>query len=107
MAQTTPFHLLEATVDDVHAAMRAGKLTSQELVQRYFDRIAAYDQAGPALNAVQAQNPTALLEAERLDVRLASSGMTGPLHGIPVLIKDQVNTVDVPTTYGSALFKDF
>jgi Asp-tRNA(Asn)/Glu-tRNA(Gln) amidotransferase A subunit family amidase len=56
---------------------------------------------------VQTVNPAAMLEAERLDTQLATSGPGGPLHGIPVLVKDQVNTADMPTTYGSALFKDF
>src|SRR5205823_185950 len=106
-AMKQPFHLLEATIDDVHGAMRAGALTCQQLVQLYSDRIRAYDKAGPGLNAVQALNPAATVEAERLDRQLAASGTVGPLHGIPVLVKDQVNTADIPTTYGSALFKDF
>jgi Asp-tRNA(Asn)/Glu-tRNA(Gln) amidotransferase A subunit family amidase len=101
------FHLLEATIGDIHRAMQAGELTCRQLVQLYLNRIAAYDRTGPDLHGVQTVNPAALAEAERLDAQLAASGMVGPLHGIPVLVKDQVNTSDIPTTYGSALFQDF
>ena len=64
-------------------------------------------QAGPRLNAIATLNPRALEEAARLDEALAADGLTGPLHCIPVLLKDQVETSDMPTTYGSALFADF
>ena len=80
----------------------------QQLVQAYLDRIAAYDQAGPSLNAVQNVNPGALKEAAELDAKLRTSGaLAGPLHCIPVLMKDQFDTNFMPTTYGSALFKTF
>src|SRR6516225_11360002 len=102
-----PFHLMEATIDGIHAAMRSGELTCTRLVQAYLDRIAAYDKAGPKLNAVQNVNPHALEEAARLDAALRSSGPVGPLHCIPVLVKDEVDTSFMPTTYGSALFKTF
>jgi Asp-tRNA(Asn)/Glu-tRNA(Gln) amidotransferase A subunit family amidase len=87
--------------------MRAGQITSRQLVQWYLDRIAAYDQKGPALNAVQTVNPRALEEAEQLDTQFRSSGAKGPLHGIPVALKDQVETEDMPTTYGNALFRGY
>lgn len=103
----TSFHLLETTIDDVHAAFRSGRLTCRQLVDLYLKRIAAYDQAGPRLNAMQTVNPRALEEAERLDRAYRASGPTGPLHCIPVLVKDQVETSDLPTTYGSAVFKEF
>jgi Asp-tRNA(Asn)/Glu-tRNA(Gln) amidotransferase A subunit family amidase len=101
------FRLAEATIDAVHSAMRSGQITCRQLVQLYIDRIAAYDQQGPALNSIQTVNPRALLEADRLDAQLSASGWAGPLHGIPVAVKDQVETSDMPTTYGSALFRDF
>jgi amidase len=88
----------------MQAAMRSGEITARQLAQWYLDRIAAYDQQGPALNAIQTINPRALDEAERLDARLKASGPIGPLHGIPVALKDQVETEDMPTTYGNALF---
>jgi Asp-tRNA(Asn)/Glu-tRNA(Gln) amidotransferase A subunit family amidase len=103
-----PFHLIEATIDGIHSEMRAGRLSCTQLVQAYLNRIKAYDQAGPTLNAVQNVNPNALKQAADLDARLRTSGqMAGPLHCIPVLIKDQFDTNFVPTTYGSALFKTF
>jgi Asp-tRNA(Asn)/Glu-tRNA(Gln) amidotransferase A subunit family amidase len=102
------FTLLEATIADVHAAMSARKLTCRELVRGYLDRIEAYDKKGPHLNAVQTINPRALEEADRLDAaRERGAGLVGPLHCIPVLLKDQVETSDMPTTYGSAVFADF
>ncbi len=101
------FKLLEATIDDVHATLASGEITCRELVQRYLNRIQAYDKSGPELNAIQYVNPDALQEATKLDATLASSGLSGPLHCIPVLLKDQVETRDMPTTYGSALFKSF
>src|SRR3954467_2638086 len=84
-----PFPLIEATVDSIHAEMRAGRLTCVQLVQAYLNRIKAYDQAGPTLNAVQNVNSNALKEAADLDAKLRTSGaLAGPLHCIPVLIKD-------------------
>ena len=99
--------LLELTIPQARAAMEAGRLSCRQLVQGYLDRIAAYDSAGPGLNAVQTVNPRALLEADSLDAVRRARGPLGPLHCVPVLLKDQVETRDMPTTYGSALFKDF
>lgn len=101
------FHLLETTITDVHEAFRSGQLTCRRLVELYLDRIEAYDKAGPRLNAVQTVNPRALEEAERLDGTYRASGPTGPLHCIPVLVKDQIETSDMPTTYGSVVFQEF
>ena len=101
------FQLLEATIADVHAAFASGELTCRALVRQYIDRIEAYDQTGPNLNAVQVVNPRALERADELDAAYAESGPVGPLHCIPVLLKDQVETRDMPTTYGSALFEGF
>jgi amidase len=101
------FHLQEATIDSIHAAMRTGELSCTKLVEAYLNRIAAYDQAGPKLNAVQNLNPNAMKLAAKLDAAFRSSGPVGPLHCIPVLVKDEVNTNFMPTTYGSALFKTF
>lgn len=101
--------IMEATIADVHGAMAARRLTCRQLVQAYLDRIAAYDRTGPTLNAIQTVNPRALAEADSLDAVLRTSGgrPRGRLHCVPVLLKDQVETRDMPTTYGSALFKDF
>ena len=107
VAGAQDFRLMETTIDEVHAAFEAGQLTCRELVDGYLARIEAYDQAGPALNAIQLVNPRAVEEAEALDAAFADSGRVGSLHCVPVLLKDQVETRDMPTTYGSALFDGF
>jgi amidase len=101
------FHLLETTIDDIHAALQSKRITCRELVNLYIKRIQAYDKEGPQLNTVQTINPRALQEADHLDAVYAASGPVGPLHCVPVLLKDQVETSDMPTTYGSVIFKDF
>lgn len=106
-AKPAAFAVLEATVDDVKAALQSGRTTCRQLVQLYLERIDAYDKSGPRLNAVQTINPHALQEADRLDAAFKSSGAAGALHCVPVLVKDQIETSDIPTTYGSAVFKDF
>lgn len=101
------FHLLEATIADVRAAIASEQTTCRGLVDLYVKRMKAYDNSGPALNAVQTINPSALAEADRLDAAFRTAGPVGPLHCIPVLLKDEVETADMPTTFGSVLFKDF
>jgi amidase len=101
------FRLVEATIDDVRAALASKQITCRALVDLYIKRIEAYDKSGPSLNAVQTINRHALQDADRLDAAAATSGPVGPLHCIPMLVKDQVETSDMPTTYGSAVFKDF
>ncbi len=102
------FQLMETTIAQVHAAMLAGELTCRELVQAYLARIEAYEKKGPAINAIILVNPKALEEADRLDAALKETGkLTGPLHGIPVMLKDNVDTGDMPTTAGSASLEGF
>ena len=103
----TVFKLEEATIAQVHAAMEAGQLTCRQLVEGYLKRIEAYDRKGPALNAVVCLNPRALEEADALDAAFQEKGLTGSLHGIPVLLKDNVDTFDMPTTGGSASLEGF
>jgi amidase len=101
------FNLLETTIDQVHASYKTGELTCRQLIQMYLDRIAAYDQKGPAINAIISLNPDALKEADRLDAALKASGFVGPLHGIPIIMKDQGDATPMPTTLGSLLFKNY
>jgi Asp-tRNA(Asn)/Glu-tRNA(Gln) amidotransferase A subunit family amidase len=101
------FSIIETTIDQVHAAYKSGELTCRQLVQMYLDRIAAYDKSGPAINAIISLNPDALKEADRLDAFYKSSGLMGPLHGIPIIMKDQGDATPMPTTLGSLLFKDY
>lgn len=104
----TSFSVLECTVAQVHRAMLAKKLTCRELTETYLARIHAYDQQGPALNSIITVNPRAQEEADRLDRALQETGvLSGPLHGIPVLLKDNVGTCDMPTTAGSRALEGF
>ncbi|MBD2020609.1 amidase, partial [Leptolyngbya sp. FACHB-36] len=89
-----------ATIADVNQAFKSGALTSYDLTQLYVSRIAAYDIEGPALNSIAYLNPNALDEAAELDALRASGTVLGPLHGIPVLIKDSFNVKGLPTSNG-------
>lgn len=108
-AQSTraPFHLLEATIDDVRAALTARRLTCRDLVGQYLARIDAYNRRGPNLNAVETINAQALAEADQLDAAMAASAPLGPLHCIPMLVKDELNTAGLATAYGSAAFSGY
>jgi Asp-tRNA(Asn)/Glu-tRNA(Gln) amidotransferase A subunit family amidase len=106
-AHARQFDMVEATIAEAHDAMRDGTLTCRMLVRGYLDRIEAYDKAGPALNTVQTLNPRALDLADSLDAVRGSGQAMPSLHCVPVLLKDQVETSDMPTTFGSALFQEF
>jgi amidase len=96
------FDLEEATVGDLQKRMTGGPLSAHALTERYLDRIAAIDKRGPALNSVIELNPDALSIAAALDAERKAKGPRGPLHGIPVLIKDNIDTADrMMTTAGS------
>ena len=95
------FRIEETTIADIHAAYQAGVLTCAELVAAYLARIEAYDRNGPALNSVITVNPRAVEQAAGLDDAFAKDGFTGPLHGIPVVVKDQAETAGIVTTFGS------
>ncbi|HSA57014.1 MAG TPA: amidase family protein, partial [Gemmatimonadaceae bacterium] len=101
------FQVEEATIADIHAAMRANRLTCRQLVSAYLARIAAYDKTGPAINALVIVNPRALNVADSLDRRFRADGLTGPLHCIPAIVKDNMQTIDLPTTAGSLAFRDW
>jgi len=103
-----PFRLQEATIDDIHSAFRSSGLTCRELVELYLARIEAYDRSGPELNAILTVNPKVLEEAEDLDRAFGQDGeLVGPLHGIPVLVKDQAETAGIRTTFGSVAFEGY
>ena len=102
-----PFRVEETTIAEVHAAMRAGTLTCRALVEQYLRRVDAYDKNGPALNALVVVNPAALRVADSLDARFRREGLTGALHCIPVIVKDNFETVDLPTTAGSLSLQGF
>ncbi|MEL6381449.1 MAG: amidase family protein [Cyanobacteria bacterium J06626_18] len=100
-AVAATFRLQDATISDINDAFDAGALTSEGLVNLYLNRIDAYDDAGPALNSVIATNPDVLDIARALDIERQTSGPRSPLHGIPILFKDNHDTFDIPTTGGS------
>lgn len=84
----------ELTIHDIQKAMVAGQLTSKELVMYYLHRIAKYDQDGPKINSILEINPEAIFIAEALDHERKTKGVRGPLHGIPVVLKDNIETND-------------
>jgi amidase len=94
-----------ATIGDINAALSKGTLTSERLVQMFLARIDAYDRKGPSLHAVIAVNPKALELARAMDAERKTKGPRSPLHGIPVIIKDNIDTADMPTTGGSVLLE--
>lgn len=102
-ARAAPDDLLEAGVREQGAAMAAGKISSQQLVKRYLARIAAVDKAGPKLNAVIELNPDALAIAAELDRERKAGKLRGPLHGIPILLKDNIATGDKMSTSAGSL----
>ena len=97
----------EASIAELQDLVRGGEISSVQLVERYLARIEAYDRAGPRLNSIVRVNPAARDIAAELDRERAASGPRGPLHGIPVLIKDNYNTTDMPTTGSSVALADF
>lgn len=102
--QDAPYDVTEKSVQQLHAALASGQVTAHQLVQGYIDRIRAFDRDGPRLNAVVVLNPSALDEAEALDAERREQGMRGLLHGIPILVKDNIDVAGLPTSGGSLAF---
>ena len=105
-AAAPAFAFEEASIADLQAKMAAGTLTSHALAQAYLDRIAAIDRAGPAINAVIELNPDALKEADALDAERKAGKVRGPLHGIPVLLKDNIDATPMANSAGSLALAD-
>jgi amidase len=96
------FTFVEATIGDAHRAIEDGTLSARAMVDAYLERIAAYDQQGPSLNAIVSLNDTARARADELDASFTTTkNLSGPLHGIPILVKDNVETADMATTQGT------
>src|SRR5882672_2639733 len=105
-AQQSPFRFQEATIAGIHAAFAAGQLTCTQLTKLYLDRIAAYNMQGPSLHAIITVNPKAMDIAAETDRGYRTSPASGgPLHCIPVILKDNFNTFDLPTTGGNVSMK--
>src|ERR1700756_3826322 len=96
-----PFSIVEASISDMQAALKSGRVTSHELVQQSLLRIAMYEDK---LHAIVTVNPKALEEADALDRERAAGHIRGPLHGIPIALKDNIQTTNMPTTGGALAF---
>ena len=99
--------VVEKSIADLQAELASGRTTSEQLVKAYQKRIQAIDKAGPHINSVLALNPDALAQARQLDAERKAGKLRGPLHGIPILIKDNIESADnMATTAGSLALKD-
>src|SRR5437667_7267647 len=103
-AKSRPFSVVEATIPEMQDALKHKRITSRQLVQQYLDRIEKYN---GTLNAIITLNPRALDEADALDRERAQGRVRGPLHGIPIAIKDNIHTTDMPTTGGAVAFEGY
>ena len=101
--EVKPFELDEVSLTDLSAGLQSGKYSSRSLAEEYVSRIREIDTSGPGLNSVIELNPDALTLADSLDEERKSKGPRGPLHGIPILIKDNIGTADRMTTTAGSL----
>lgn len=107
LAATAPFELDEVTIDDLSSGFKSGKYTVRSVAEKYIKRINEIDKNGPAINSVIQVNPDALKIADELDKELKEKGPRSRMHGIPVLIKDNIDTADnMETTAGSLALLD-
>src|ERR1700687_4910550 len=104
-APDSSFRLMETSIADIHKAMLAGTLTCHSLVQQYLNRIQAYDQQGPAVNSMLYINPASLKQADAFDQEFQRTHKLKPLGCIPIVLKDNFDTADMPTPAGSLMLK--
>ena len=100
------FPVEEATIAEINQAFDTGTLTSKELVKLYLNRIEAFDKQGQSINSIITINPEALATAVALDIERELSGARSPLHGIPIVVKDNIDTFDLPTSAGSLILEN-
>ena len=102
-----PFRVEEASISDIHAALKGGSVTCRGLVEQYHRRIDTFDKNGPGINAIVLTNPEALAQADALDARAKQSGFAGPLHCIPMIVKDNFETLGLQSANGSLALAGF
>jgi Asp-tRNA(Asn)/Glu-tRNA(Gln) amidotransferase A subunit family amidase len=102
-----PFQIDETTIAGIHRAMTSGRVTCRALVEQYLRRIEVYDKKGPAINAIVVANPQVLTQADELDRRFTRGGLTGPLHCVPMIVKDNFETVGLQSANGSLALAGF
>ena len=102
-----PFRVEEASISDIHAALKGGSVTCRGLVEQYHRRIDTFDKNGPGINAIVLTNPAALAQADALDARAKQSGFAGPLHCIPMIVKDNFETLGLQSANGSLALAGF
>src|SRR5438093_12543655 len=101
------FPVEEITIAQLHAGYLEGKTTAREVTEAYLERIALHDKRGPYLNPLITVNPNAVADAANLDAALKSNGkLTAPLHLLPIIVKDNIATTNMPTTSGPQLIAD-
>ena len=100
------FSVFEKTVTELEAAMTSGGMTSEDIVRQYLARLSLYDRHGPTFRSVLAINPRAVADARARDAERASSGPRGPFHGVPIVLKDNIDATELPTTGGSLALAD-
>jgi Asp-tRNA(Asn)/Glu-tRNA(Gln) amidotransferase A subunit family amidase len=99
--------VIEATIKELHEAIQSGNITVTSIIEEYIDRIERFDRGGPEINSIITLNHQARKRAQQLDTTFQKSGFVGPLHGIPVLVKDQMMTKNITTTFGSEAFSSY
>jgi Asp-tRNA(Asn)/Glu-tRNA(Gln) amidotransferase A subunit family amidase len=102
-----PFEVHEASIRQIHDAIKAGRLTCRALVEQYLRRIDTFDKNGPAINAIVISNPDALPQADAMDQRFKQGGLSGPLHCIPTIVKDNFETIGLQSANGSLALAGF
>jgi len=100
-SRSADFDVFEKSILELQQAQASGHVTSRQLVEMYTARIKAYDRSGPKLAAIVTLNPNALADADALDRERSKNQVRGPLHGVPILVKDNYDTVDMPTSVGT------
>jgi len=102
-----PFEVHEASIAQIHDAMKAGRLTCRALVEQYLRRIDTFDKNGPSINAIVITNPDALKQADAMDQRFKQGGLSGPLHCVPTIVKDNFETIGLQSANGSLALAGF